>query len=414
MSGWSTTNTTSAGSDKAVDFTKQIEVFKFPPKKEVRARSVGPIFSFVRYWITIVYKDKKTGKKVQTSVPKWCLDYDPVKGDFVRSICPYRKAFESGEYNYKVKGRDGRDKDVIQMDRKFIANFIIRDIQDNEPKKKPKHTRKELKETTILGHKHFWKEPGSESWTPCRAVLVTNTLAIKLKGLATKNTRKVKGEKKAFDLGHPKYGMDINLSFDPDAQGAAMYDATLIMPDEDDPSSNPRVPLTEEEMGLLLQNIDVMKPEELDVAKKECKQLLEKIAPDPAGSKSSSKSKGKAKDDDEDDDDLDEDDLDDEDDEDAPRSKKSSKSKKTAKSSKTDKKSSKVKAKAKSKDDDDDDDLDDDLEDLKINSKSSKSKDKAKSNVTKFPAKDKAKDKTSSTKVKSKDKSGKVKKKRAA
>lgn len=404
MSGWSTVNPTTGGRGDKTKLDDLIEIHKLPPKRKERVRPIGPIVSFVRFWISILVDDKNAkvkGKKKVISVAKYCLDHDPVKGEFVRSICPYRKAYESGQYNYKIIGGDGKERPVIQLDRKYLCNFLIRSIQDNEPKKKPKHTRKELKETTILGHKGYWKEPGSDSWTPVKAIQIANTMAIKLKSVTDQNKRTVKNEKKVFELSHPKYGMDVNLTYDPDQSGTGMYDATVILADDED--DNPRKPLTEEELGYLLQNLDVIpaQTENLDEAKKEWKHLEERIVPDPADDSKSSKSskkKGSILDADED-----------EDEDDEPKAKKSKKSK------------DKVKAKTSTKKakpaDDDDDDIDlDDIEDLDVSSKKKKSKDKplvkaskvtsgkASSKVTKLADKKKSKDKTGGKDLKAKKK----------
>lgn len=401
MSGWSTVTPTTGRGDKS-KLEDLIEVHKLPPKRKERVRPIGPIVSFVRFWISILVDDKMSkvkGKKKVISIAKYCLDHDPVKGEFVRSICPYRKAFESGEYNYKIIGADGKEKPVIQLDRKYLANFLVRSIQENEPKKKPKHSRKELKETTILGHKGFWKEPGTESWTPVKAIQIANTMAIKLKSVTDQNKRtiKVKGEKekKVFELSHPKYGMDVNLYYDPDQSGTGMYDATVILADDED--DDPRKPLTDEEMGYLLQNLDIIpsQTESIEEAKKEWKHLEERIVPDPSGDgKAKKKAKGGSL-------------LDaDEDEDDEPKSKKSKKT--------SSKKSSKKTT------DDDDDDLDlEDIEDLdtddepKAKKKSSKTA-KASSKSSKSSKVTKLADKKKSSKTGGKDLKAKKKLKKAA
>lgn len=402
MSGWSTVTPSTGRGDKT-KLEDLIEIHKLPPKRKERVRPIGPIVSFVRFWISILVDDKNSkvkGKKKVISIAKYCLDHDPVKGEFVRAICPYRKAFESGEYNYKIIGADGKEKPVIQMDRKYLANFLVRSIQENEPKKVPKHSRKELKETTILGHKGFWKEPSSESWTPVKAIQIANTMAIKLKSVTDQNKRtvKVKGgkEKKVFELSHPKYGMDVDLYYDPDQSGTGMYDATVILADDED--DDPRKPLTDEEMGYLLQNLDIIpsQTESIEDAKKEWKHLEERIVPDPSGDGKSSKKKAKSSS-------ILDADEDDEDEDDEPKAKKSKKDKTSAK------KSSK---KAKPADDDDDDDLDlEDIEDLdaddepkakKKTKSSSKSSSSKSSKVTKLA--DKKKSKTGGKDLKAKKK----------
>ena len=163
-------------------------------------------------------------------------------------------------------------------------------------------------------------------WTPVRVIRLTPTLVEHMKRIASLNRHKDKktGEKKAFPITHPKYGVDVQIMYDKDAPTAAQ--AYSVQKDE-------KTPLTDEEKEYALWNIeDLMKPEELARAQAECDRWK--------------KANVAGADDEDDSDDEDEDD-------DEPKAKSKSKSKPAK---------GKSKSKSKSRDDDEDDD-DDDLDD---------------------------------------------------
>ncbi len=256
------------------DFSQTLQ---YPPNEYVDQRLFGPLFSILYIWFDIKTKE---GKKV--SIPKICLDYDPKEHKIVREICPYRA---SG---------NGRMAQV------FYSNSIIRDLQNAEPKKTPKPTRYERKKRPLVPGSdtlYYVKEAGSKSWTPVRLVKLTSTTMTKADKLKSKNIHKVKGEKTAYSIAHPKYGRDISISFDPNAAGAAMYDIQ-----NGEPS-----PLTEKEQNYLMQPFFTKAVEPLDVksAKKDMTQLLSVLVKkkgedddddDDKKSKKSSKNKSRNRD----------------------------------------------------------------------------------------------------------------------
>lgn len=247
MSGWDEPNIMSTNKKPRIE--DKAQVLKYPADEYVDMRLFGPLFSIVFYWFEIRTKD---GKKV--SIPKICLDYDPIKQKFVSDICPYRA---SGA---------GRMQQV------FYSNAIIRDLQKLAPKKEPKHTRFERKQQPLVpGSKElfFVKENGSKSYTPVRLVKLTSTIMESIARLSKLNKHKVKGERKTFPLAHHKYGMDISISFDPNASGSNMYDVQ-----KGDPSA-----IKERETNYLMQPFfsEAIKPEPLKIAKKEMERIRKSL-----------------------------------------------------------------------------------------------------------------------------------------
>jgi len=321
------------GGGKTPRLEDLVEVFKLPTKKWVRVRLVGPLWAYLNIWFDIRTKE---GRKV--SIPKLCLDYDAETDEMTSEQCPYRA---SG------KGR---------FSKFFVVNAIIRDLQEDEPRKKADPTKYERKRRSLCGQGEFFLKENKETktWTPVRVLIVNVSLADQLRSLADLNrvTNKKTGSVSTRDINDPKYGIDISLYYDPDAAGPSRYRA----------QREERTPLTEEEEGLLLWQLDLLKAEDPKTAEREMKNLDPKIISegddedededddDYVDDKKKKKGKKSKKSDNDDDDlseldDVDEDGLDEDEDE-APRKKKKSAKigSKPAKSSKT-KKGGKVKSK---------------------------------------------------------------------
>jgi hypothetical protein len=315
---------TRAQGPKAPRDDELVDMLQLPSKEWVTLRAVGPIVPKRVHWIPVSLQEAEeisSGKKKGRikSFPKTCLAFNPEteERDSTKE-CPYCE-IESEHV------RDGTD---------YFQNFIVRSLQEDEPKKKGTPTKSELKSG--------FKEKGSKLWTPVRVFRMTSSLTRDLKSYAASNRHKDKktGEKKAFPLTHPKYGRDIQIYYDPDEKVASKRYRIQL---------GDKSPLTEEELEYALWNIEALNnPESLKDAKKELEGWL----------KRNKKNKGKSKDDDDDIDDEDDVDNDDDSDDDDDKPSKNSK-----------------KGKSKSKDDDDeDDDLDDDDDDDETPKKGKKSK----------------------------------------
>lgn len=410
MSGFGTLQPRTGNKD-SVRLEEVIVLHKWPADEWSQVRFLpGKILPVKRHWITLIAgKDKK-----EVTVPRYCIAFDvnneneprkDAKGKEIK--CPYCTL---------AHGKDAS----ARYEFFYLANAIIREVQEDMPARAKKI------EKTKDEKKTGFKDIRSKSWTPVQVCRITSSVAARIKELGDGNFVKKGGEKKAFDVTHEKYGIDIRVKFKPKGAGTDKYSA-----DKDE-----RTPLTDDEKAYLIWPlndalIDATGRMDVKQAQEDFKRM--EVVGDTASSdddddegyslgdddgKKSKKKKGdkdkKKKpskpafaDDDDDDDDED----------DSSSKKKSSKSK--------DKKSkSKDKPKKKAKSDDDDDDEDDSSSKKKSSKTKSKdkvkksskdeksSKKKSKEDKPKKKAKDeKSSKKKSSDKSKSKDKPSKKKKK---
>ncbi|QZE56102.1 hypothetical protein pEaSNUABM52_00244 [Erwinia phage pEp_SNUABM_52] len=340
-----------------------------------------------KHWIKIMGgKDKDK----EIKIPRLCVSFDPDNaGKPLRGMkCPYCGI---------AHGNDESGAPA-QYDFKWYAQAIVRDEQETQPRKLPKHTKQELKTKK--------KEKGSESWTPVFCIPLTNSLAGRIKELGERNIHNVKDKKsgkkskQAFQVNHPKYGCDIEIKYNAKKSPAERYSI----------ERGEHKPLTEEEKEYLTWDFEnweeiydlLGRLSEADALADFKKMDVLGVEPDDSdddedddddgmslGKKGKKSKKSRKDDDDEDDeddederpskkskkskpskskrlldDDEDDEDEDDEDEDDRPskKSKKSSKDKKSVKSKKS---------KKSSRDDDDEDDEDEDEKPKKKKKKSS-------------------------------------------
>jgi hypothetical protein len=370
--------------DRDPSVQDQVETFQFPKKKwtNVRLISKGGVIPTAMYWVTT---KKKDGGKVKFPAP--CASFDPKTQERDSTIYdPWR---DLEEMEFAKYGKEEREKRKVQFARTNWTQAIIRSIQEDEPKKKPKPTKSEAKSG--------FKEKDSDSWTPVKCIKLPNSLLSQIQELKSLNTVKTKEGVKSFSVTHDKYGRDLRIYFDPDKAPAEQYKVQM---------GDSRTPLSEEELEYLVQDIEsataVKAPnkkelkadfeswakrnniklssdddeDEDDDAPKKGKKKSKSDDEDDDEPKKGKKSKGK-KSKDEDDEDFDDEDSDDEDDdsddfdddEDEDEKPKSKKGK-----GKPEKK-----GKSKKSDDDEDDDFDDEDEDDEDEKPKSKSKKKSKS-----------------------------------
>ena len=201
------------------------------------------------HWIKILAgKEKK-----EVKIPKLCVSFDPDAEGTPKegTHCPYCELTQGG------------DDATCQTSVAYYANALVRDIQEDEPRKKVKPTNRE-KKTGLM-------EKGSKAWSPVRVIRLPNGLAGKLDGLTERNIVKSKNKKlngKTFPIDDVKYGIDIAIKYDPKAAGAEKYQL-----DKGD-----RTPLTEEEQSYLVWDLSDDLYEKLGLedsaeAKKEFKRL---------------------------------------------------------------------------------------------------------------------------------------------
>ena len=335
-----------------------IDVFKWPDGKWVQVRLMDRgLLPISTHWVPII--GSKTGK--ESKIPRLCLNIDPASGKALKGKCPY---CELG--------------DTARAQDHYYFNAIIRELQEDQPKKAVKPTSAE-RETGF-------KDIDSRSWTPVRAIRLPGGLLDQFKAQKDLNKHKSKktGETKKYAINHDKYGVDFNVMYDSSIKGGQKYKI----------SKEGRTPLTEEELEYLVYDLDgaaiakEMGLKTLEEALRDVKTLT--LASGKGGKDDDEKSKGRRVIDDDDDVDLDEDDEPkkkgkkskhrDDDDDDEPKKKKGKKSKDEDEDDDDDedekpaKKSKKSKHRDDDEDEDEDDEDDDDDEDEKPSKKSKKSK----------------------------------------
>lgn len=309
-----------------------VDMLEWPKKgKSATVRLAGPVAARGVHKVKV---NKRDGTK--TEITKTCLAFNNETEEKDSTIkCPYCLL----------------DSDLSRFSKIYFANGIVRELQEEKPTK--------LKKPTASEVKTGFKDVNSDTWTPFRVLRVPSSLALRISQLGDKNKVKGKdGTPKAFPMNHPKFGRDMEMSFDASLPPANMYSA--------DPTEGPDgekfSPLNEDELDYLMYDMDPLYPtESLDEAKKEAKSLAErfgKVAKDedsddddddePPAKKS--KSKKPSDDDDEEASDDDDEEMDFDEDDDEPPAKKSKASAKKPADDEEDEESG----------DDDDEELDDD------------------------------------------------------
>ena len=218
-----------------------VQVFKFNKDWE-EIRLVGDVWAYASHWITIYTNE---GREVR--VPRVALNFDREHGVFDETIPdPYQDITND-----------------VQTSVHFYANAIVRSVQDDEPKKKSKPTKKELKTG--------FKDKDSDTWTAIQVVRVPISVARELKSLVSINKHKNnKGNLEAFDLSHEKFGANVHIRYDAEAPGATKYSV----------QKGDHAPLTKAEKSYLRWDIaNLMKPKSLKDAKKDAMELEERASP---------------------------------------------------------------------------------------------------------------------------------------
>ena len=336
------------GSKDSVKLEEVIDLHKWPADEWSQVRFLpGKILPVKRHWIKIIGgKEKKT-----VTIPRYCIAFNPNDEKTPRMM--ENPNYKKGSTKKSQKDKmipihcpycdltHGNDQSgaTARYEFFYLAEAIIREIQEDEPRKKSEHTKSEKKTG--------FKDPRSKSWTPVRVCRITSTVAARIQELGEGNMVKDKesGKKKAFDVTHEKYGIDVRVKFKPKGAGSDKYSC-----DKDE-----RTPLTKEEKAYLRyelteQLLDVTGRKDPKDAAEDFKRM-EIVGGDTPDDDDSGYSLG---------------------DDDDDGGKKSKKSKK-------DKDGKKKKSKKSSKSDDDDDDDDDTPKKSKSSKdKKAKSKDKVK------------------------------------
>jgi hypothetical protein len=228
---------------------EDVEVYKFPKRKFVQVRYIGPFNSYAQAWIRFRKKDRTIGM-----FPKICLDYDPKQQEFTKDVCPYRGA-------------------GIYTPQRFVCNMIVRDIQDNPPRRQRAATGDERRRRKMLGERWRIKDMDSNSYTPVRVHDMPAGVAERLAGLADTNTRRRGGKKTKYDITDPRFGMDVLVKFNPNAKGPNKWEVQRAEPTK----------LSREELGYLIYNLDGLKslePEDRKTARAEWRRIRKDWVPE--------------------------------------------------------------------------------------------------------------------------------------
>ena len=201
-------------------------------------RFIGQVVSYCQFWFQV---ETSSGRRV--SVQKLCLDWDDEAQTFVRNVCPYRTAGLKGQINY-------------------VSNGILRSLQDQIPLTLPAHTEFERTARDVEGSKAYWKEHGSESWTPVRILRIPVGLAVRIQSGCVRS---------GYDLAHPKYGRDLLIKFDREETPDKMYDLRVKEEDRIDAGG----------ASYLQYPLDIVTPETLAKANDEWARLQPMLIRDP-------------------------------------------------------------------------------------------------------------------------------------
>jgi hypothetical protein len=312
--------------------TDIITPFKFPEKKWVVLRPIGPIHSYSTYWIKAKKRDGKP-TKFPTDSP---------------SFDPSTQKFDSTKYDpwyelYVAEKDVDKDDQHVQINRRWWCNMLFINALKQKPRRPPKPTAAE--------RKSGFKDKDSDTWTPWVPVGLPKGAVEKIKDLTGLNTRESKktGETVAYPVSHPKYGRTVRIMFDPDKSPAEQYQVQI---------GDPR-PLTEEELEYLRWDTSDLADPETDpkVIRSDYEGWAKRM-----GIKTGKKRKHDVED--MDDEDLDDDEtLDDEDEDDEDEAPRRGKGKKKPAAKKPVKGKRRASDDDEDEDDEDEDDEDDDLDD---------------------------------------------------
>lgn len=216
------------GNRDSLRLEEVVELFKFPDKKWVQLRFLDKVdpLHVKQHWIKILGgKDKR-----EIKIPRYCLSHNPADPDTPRDIvCPYCDI---------SSGKDG----AMSTNEFFLVNAIVREIQEEEPARKPKPTAEEIKTG--------FKDIRSKTWTPVRVVRLTSSLVSRIQEISENNKHKNKklNEVRQYDATDPRYGFDVSIKYKSDGAGTDKYSCDKV--------EGGATPLTAEEQDYLVWQLD--------------------------------------------------------------------------------------------------------------------------------------------------------------
>jgi len=204
----------------------------------VQVRIIGQPAVYAQHWISI---ETPNGKKV--NIPRTVPNFDPATDSFDDTISdPYKNI-----------------PNDVSTRKMYFVNVIVRDDQDDRPRKLHPPTRTEKKSG--------YKSKDSKAWTPVKVLRMPTSVVRDIQRIITMNKHKVEGRVREFELSHPVYGCDIFISFDKSAAGSAMYSV----------QKGDKSKLTKEEKAYLVWNLNGLIPPSpsIEEVKRDAKALSE-------------------------------------------------------------------------------------------------------------------------------------------
>ena len=176
-----------------------VDLYALPEKKYVKLRFFGDIFAYGGHWIKTKKKDGKEGNFFHT-----CSAFDTETGKLDST---------------KHCAFCDDDSGLVRFTIDYFVNAISRKDQQNAPER--------IKATAAETESGF-KSKESESYTPCKAVRLTNSVLRRLKELRQLNVHEnAEGESMNYSVMHPKYGVDLSIKKDKDLPPANQYDVQI-------------------------------------------------------------------------------------------------------------------------------------------------------------------------------------------
>lgn len=172
-----------------------VDLFKLGPKYTT-VRFVGPVFMYGGHWVKTKNKEGKPA-----NFYTGCLAFDPETGRRDTSKkCPWCD----------------HDGEEVRFSIDYYSNALIRREQKNRPERLTKPTKTE--------ESSGFKDKDSDTWTPYGAIRMPYSVIRGLKELKELNVHEdSEGTSTAYNVSHPKFGIDVMLKKDDTAAPALMY-----------------------------------------------------------------------------------------------------------------------------------------------------------------------------------------------
>ena len=214
-----------------------VDLYALPEKKYLKLRFFGDIFAYGGHWVKVTKKDGKEGSFFQT-----CAAFDTETGKLDSTkhcaFCDHGSA-------------DG----LVRFALDYFSNAISRKEQQNAPER--------IRATAAETESGF-KSKDSESFTPVKAIRLTNSVLRRLKELRQLNVHEnAEGDSMNYSVMQVKYGVDLQIKKDKDLPPANQYDVQM----------GAHAPMKKEERAYLIWDLSelMITPSAEDTAKEYAK-----------------------------------------------------------------------------------------------------------------------------------------------